>query len=132
MLHTRRGLIVGLAALVAAPAIVRATSLMPVKVFSDAPLVVDSAMARQLIDKIEREAMASGLFPTDAQWPHARLETLYQRAFSTENIATTLTGDNEHFSWDGRSRMSEEDRAFLFREAHTRSWPDAYRASLIS
>ena len=44
------------------------------------------ASARAEIDKIEGEAMAKGLVPSDPRWPHEQLKPLYGRAYGTANL----------------------------------------------
>lgn len=52
------------------------------------PFNADSvASAQDEIDKIESEAMAKGLNPTHADWPHAQLDKLYSRAIPSKPMS---------------------------------------------
>lgn len=70
---SRRGLITGLISLAAAPAIVRASSLMPVKVMEPA-LTMEQLLALRIADaeRIMREAMARCLYGDRLVWVDER------------------------------------------------------------
>ena len=48
--------------------------------------------AQEEIERIQKEALGKGLDPTSQRWPHKELERLYDEAYGSEPLETSLDG----------------------------------------